>query len=507
MKLIGLDVGTTGCKAVVFDEDGTELSRGFREYGIDTDQNGKAEQDPEQVWRLCREALTVAVEAIGRRPEIGAISISTQGDAIIAVGAEGRALCPAQLGMDYRPVDYAKLCAERLGDYELFCRTGMRPHALNSFVKLLWLRDHYPDAYRRAAKIVTYADFILAKLGARFFIDQTMASRTMAFNLEKREWDTEILSEFNVPATLFSEVVPSGTAVGTIDPHLAREIGLPEGIVIVAGAHDQPAGGIGAGVVGDGTALVSTGTAEVLSAAFPEPALGRKMYSCYYPCYLHAIPGQYFTFTLNHVGGLLLRWYRDNFGGAEIAEAQRLGLDPYDVILSKLPPRPSRIMVLPHFNGSGTPWCDMDSLGAIVGLSLSSTRHDIVRAILESQTYELKINLRELSASGIPIESLVASGGGSRSAEWLGIKSSILNMPVRTLRTREAASLGAAILAGFGIGLFPSVVDGINRLVHVDRVYEPDAEFVETYAARFRSYEHIYPTLKPLNTRLRKGDE
>ncbi|HUX51030.1 MAG TPA: FGGY-family carbohydrate kinase [Spirochaetia bacterium] len=507
MKLIGLDVGTTGCKAVVFDEDGTEYSRGFREYDIVTDENGKAEQDPEEVWRLCREALTHAVGSTEHRSDIAAISISVQGDAIMAVDVDGNALCPAQLGMDYRPVEYARLCAERFGDYELFHRTGMRPHALNSFVKLLWLRDHYPDAYRRAAKIVTYADFILAKLGAAFFIDLTMASRTMAFNLDTRTWDAGILSEFNVSESLFSEVVPSGTPVGTLDPELARELGLSEKIVIVAGAHDQPAGGVGAGVVGDGTALVSTGTAEVLSAAFAEPALGRKMYSCYYPCYIHAIPGQFFTFALNHVGGLLLRWYRDNFGGVEIADAQARGLDPYDVILSKLPPRPSRIMVLPHFNGSGTPWCDMDSLGAIVGLSLSSTRHEIVRAILESQTYELKINLRELAASGVSIKSLVASGGGARSTEWLRIKSSVLNMPVRTLRTREAASLGAAILAGFGIGLFPSIEDGINRLVHVDRVYEPDPETVEAYEARFRSYEQIYPTLKPLNTQLRKGDE
>ncbi|WP_455381141.1 FGGY-family carbohydrate kinase, partial [Salinispira pacifica] len=300
MHLIGLDVGTTGCKAVVFDESGGELSRAYREYGIDTDDRGKAEQDAEEVWRLACEVLSEAAEwaATASGPlRSAALSVSVQGDAIIAVDAAGKALCPAQLGMDYRPASYARRTAEVFGEFELFERTGMRPHALNSFVKLLWLRDNYGDAYTRADRIVTYADFVNRKLGAGFSIDLTMASRTMAFNLMDRRWDREILDAFDISPALFSDPVESGTSLGRIDRSLAHQLGLPEETILVSGAHDQPAGGVGAGVVGDGTALDSTGTAEVLSVAFPAPALSREMFDGYYPCYLHAVPGQYFTFA------------------------------------------------------------------------------------------------------------------------------------------------------------------------------------------------------------------
>ncbi len=499
MHLIGLDIGTTGCKAVVFDANGNEKTRAYREYGIDTGDQGKAEQDAEQVWRLACEVIAEAVKGLGGGLEAAALSVSVQGDAIIAVDSDGEALCPAQLGMDYRPAGYARHCAEKFGEFELFTRTGMRPHALNSFVKLLWLRDHYPDAFKKAAKIVTYADFVANKLVGEFAIDLTMASRTMAFNLEKSDWDEEILAAFDVPRRLLSQPVASGTPLGRIAPALARRLGIAAEVLLVAGAHDQPAGGVGAGVIGDGTALDSTGTAEVLSVAFGAPALSREMYDGYYPCYLHAMPGLYFTFALNHVGGILLRWYRDNFGLPEVEEARRSSKDPYDVMISKMPPGPSRLMVLPHFNGSGTPWCDMDSRGAIVGLTLASTRHDLVRAIIESQTYELKINLQRLSACGVEVTRLVAGGGGARSIEWLQAKADILNMPVSTLKVKEAACMGAAIIAGFGAGIFPSIKEGVAQTVRYEKVHEPNPEMVGQYDRYFRQYEEIYPALRPMN--------
>ncbi len=508
MHLIGLDVGTTGCKVVVFDQNGGELARAYREYGIDTDERGKAEQDAEEVWRLaCQvvsEAVDFAVEGSGAL-QSAALSVSVQGDAIIAVDSSGQALCPAQLGMDYRPASYARHAAEKFGEFELFERTGMRPHALNSFVKLLWLRDNYPDAFRQADKIVTYADYVTRKLGGDFAIDLTMASRTMAFNLKSRRWDEEILRAFNVPISLLSQPVESGTPLGRIDGSVARVLGLPAETVFVAGAHDQPAGGVGSGVVGDGTALDSTGTAEVLSVAFPKPALSRDMFDGYYPCYLHAVPGQYFTFALNHVGGMLLRWYRDNFSGQELEEARRTGKDAYEVMLSKMPAGPSRLMVLPHFNGSGTPWCDMDSLGAIVGLTLATTRHDVVRAIVESQTYELKINLERLGSSGVEISRLVAAGGGARSTEWLRAKANILDRPVSTLKVKEAACMGAAIMAGSGAGLFPSIKEGAAQIVRTETTYMPDPELAGRYREYYERYKQIYPALKPVSEGLRRA--
>lgn len=503
MHLIGLDVGTTGCKAMVFDETGRSKGYAFREYCIDTDAAGKAEQDAEAVWSLSKEVLKSAVAASGiRASELAGLSLSVQGDAIIPVDVEHRAVYPAILGMDYRSRPQAEAAESRLGGYELFRRTGMRPHPMNSLVKMIWLKEERPEAFRRAAKICTYADFIMGKLGARHFIDYTMASRTMAFDLARREWAVDILGACGIEPGLLSEPVATGSRLGAIDPGLARELGLPPDLALVAGAHDQPAGAVGSGITAPGGAVVSTGTAEVLSTVFAEPALDRGMYEGFYPCYAAPVEGRYFTFALNHVGGLLLRWFRDQLGAAELARAAATGLDPYAVLTTNLPPGPASVLVLPHFNGSGTPWCDMDSKGAIVGLTMSTTRADIVRAILESQTYELRINLERMRASGIVTESLVASGGGAKSAAWLQAKADILGMPVRTLACKESGCLGAAVIAGFGAGLYTTIPDGARAAVRYDATVMPDTSLVSAYDAKFALYRDLYPTLRSLNTRL-----
>jgi len=223
------------------------------------------------------------------------------------------------------------------------------------------------------------------------------------------------------------------------------------------------------------------------------------MFESYYPCYRHALSDKYFTFALNHVGEMLLQWYRDNFCLPGVGEAGQTGQDPYDVMLSKMPSGPSRLMVLPHFNGSATPWCDMDSRGAIVGLDLATTRHDIVRAIIESQTYELPINLERLVSCGIDITRLVAAGGGSRSLEWLQAKANILNRRVGTLRCKEAACLGAAILAGSGVTLFSSAKEGVERLVKLEWTFESEPDRDSQHDELYRRYQKLYPALRSMN--------
>jgi sugar (pentulose or hexulose) kinase len=226
------------------------------------------------------------------------------------------------------------------------------------------------------------------------------------------------------------------------------------------------------------------------------------MFESYYPCYLYVREGRYFTFTLNHVGGLLLRWYRDTLAFPEVLEAGEKGQDPYEMILGRLPPGPSGLFVLPHFNGSGTPWCDLSSRGAILGLTLSTTRHDIARAILESQSYELAINLKELERAGVRVEELRAVGGGARSPLWLQIKADVLDRPITTLRVREAACLGAAILAGAAVGVYASVEEGVERTVAVGSTYRPDPARHRKYAGRLELYREVYPALARIHHRM-----
>ena len=499
--LMGLDVGTTGVKAVVFGPDGEVRGKGFREYGILCDEPAKAEQDADEVWRLTTEALREAVIASGIS-KAAAIGLSVQGDAIIAVGPGFTPLSPALLGMDYRPAAIAEECSKRFGAKKLFALTGMRPHPMNSIVKTLWLKEHRPEIFKRAWKIVTYGDFILGKLGGEAVIDWTMASRTMAFDLQRRTWASDLLGSLDIDPNLLSRPEPSGVAVGALRRDVAGAIGLEPGTLLVTGGHDQTCAALGAGAVREGIGVLSAGTADVLSTALAAPMLNDAMFAGYYPCYIHAASDLYFTFALNHIGGILLRWYRDTFGGEEVRAAQAAGLDPYDVMVASIPDGPSPVMVLPHFNGSGNPTCDMNSRGAMVGLTLATTRGDMVKAILEGLAFELRGNLDYWTAAGIDVRELRAVGGGAKAPRWLQIRADVMGRPVTTLKVREAACLGAAILAGKAAGVYASLEEGVAATVRPDHVYEPSEDRLRAYNGRYAVYRDLYPSLKGVNGRL-----
>ncbi len=505
MHVIGLDIGTTGCKACVFDSDGAIKGSGFREYDIIYGEPGKAEQDAERVWRLTREVLKEAVVAAGA-VSVRAIGISVQGDAIIPVSERLVPLHNAILGMDYRSAPQAERCAERFGDRTLYDRTGMRPHPMNSLVKALWLRETAPESWDRCWKVMTYADFVIARLCGEAVIDFTMASRTMGFDLARRSWATDILDALDVPVDKLSTPRPSGQTIGTLSAALTNELGLRGETAVVSGGHDQACAALGAGVITDRRAVISTGTAEVLSAAFAERPAGSTMYESFYPCYMHAARNLLFTFALNHAGGILLRWYRDALGLPEVEEARKRGADPYAGIIAAMPPGPSPVMVLPHFNGSGTPTCDLHSRGAIVGLSLATTRHDIAKAILEALCFELRLNCERFREAGLHHDEFVAVGGGARSDEWLRMKADILGRPIRTLAVREAACLGAALLAGTAAGMYGSIAEGVERTVKTTRTIEPDHNAMARYDARYKAYRALYPALMPVNAALRETE-
>ncbi len=494
--LMAIDAGTTNCRVSVFEPGGAEIGHADCGIPIRTDASGAAEQEPAEVWDVIRGLLRRAVSGSGAL-SIRAVSLSVQGDAVIALDASGNPLHPAVLGMDYRPEPQARLVSRQLGGVRVFRRTGMRPHPLNALCKILWLRDNRPDAFRQARRMVTWEDYLLSKLGAEPAIDDTMASRSMALEVATGQWSAWVLDKVGIDARLLSPVVRAGTPVGRMSGTVAREIGLDEEPLIVAGAHDQVCAAIGAGLPLRGRSVVSTGTAEVLSVVLDDPVLTRGMYDGHYPCYRYATPGSWFTFSLNHAGGILLSWFRDLLGAG--TEGSAAG---FDALLGGLPPGPSPVMVLPHFDGSGTPWCDMRSRGAILGLTLATTRAQITLGILEALAFELRVNREKLQEAGVDLGDTAAVGGGARSAPWLQIKADVLGRPLRVPAGHDAATLGAAILAGVGSGLFAGVREGIEAMAGSDRIVEPRPAMVKAYDERYRRYREVYPALSPLNRRL-----
>lgn len=497
MSLLGLDIGTTGCKAVAFDEGGSLLARAYREYSLLHPNPGWAELDVNLLWKKIKEVISDVASKTHPDP-IKALSVSTQGEAVVPVTKDGKPLYNFSVSFDKRTEPQCQWWQEEIGKEEIFQITGMPLHPMYTINKIMWLKENRPDIYRKAYKFLCVEDFVIFKLGAFPAINHSLAARTMCFDIREKKWSEKILSLAGVRKELLSEPRPSGCPVGKVNPKIAEELNLKSDVVVVTGGHDQPCGALGAGVVSPGLVMNAIGTSDVLCPAINEPLLNKEMLGNNYCCYPHTCPDIYITISFNLSGGLLLKWYRDTFCFEEKMEAKRAGRDVYDIIVERANPEPVDIYILPHFVGSGTPTLDSKSKGAILGLTIDTTKEDISRAILDSNNYDLRLNMDKLKGAGIPMEEIRTIGGGAKSKKWLQLRADVLDKRVCTLKVSEAVSLGAAILAGVGINIFASPQEGARQWVKTDRVFEPDVKQHSQYRERYQNYLKIYPALKEL---------
>jgi xylulokinase len=490
MLLMGLDVGTTGAKACVFSPEGKLLGYGFEEYSISCPAPGVARQNAEEVFATVKRVMKQACAQSGG--DIAAIGLSVQGDAVMPVDNAFKPLAPVQLGMDYSCKEDADAFEQAFGARALFSRTGMRPHPLNSLCKVRnFARNMRRDA-EMARYYVTYADFILSRLGAdEPLIDMTMASRTMGMDICTLAWDEELLAFAGIGKDKLSRPVPSGTVGGRLKPALAEELGINKNPFLVTGGHDQACAALGAGIVRPDMALDSHGTAEVISTAFAGRRLSDAMYSGYFPCYAHTVPNMFFTFSLNHTAGILLKWFVENFCQGDVAPAKAAGERLYEYVLKQAADEPSRLITLPYFNGKGTPDWDLNAKGMISGLTLASTRHDIARSIVEALCYDMKENISALRDADVKIDSLRSVGGGARSPIGLQLKADVTEIPVHTLVVREAACLGAAMLAGIAMHIYTDAVDAA-KIVHFSDTYEPRPVKSVIYREKYELYRKLF---------------
>ncbi len=497
MSLIGLDIGTNACKAIAFDAQGNALAQASREYPILTPQPGWAEQDAEDVWRLAQECLGQVISTLRRDPP-QALALSVQGEAVIPVDDQGRPLRPAILGMDTRTTAENRWLAERFGPEALFERTGMPIHTINTLPKLLWIQRHEPEVWRCARRFLLYEDFFLSRLGAGPIISHCLASRTQMYALRQGTWAKDLLAACGIEVERLAALAPmEGGIVGELAPHLAQGWGCGK-VALVSGGHDQACAALGSGIALAGRAMVSTGTAEVVEVALPSPQLGEGLRRANISVYRHVVPGLYLAMTLNHSGGLLLRWFRDALCPAERDAALAAGRDPYDALLEGAPEGPTPLLVLPHFAGSGTPWMDTASKGAILGLTFQTTRPMLAKALLEGLTFELRLNLDILREGSIAIDVLHAVGGGARSDLWLHLKADICRLPLRVPRVTDAACLGAALLAGVAMGCYASPQEAVLQAVRYRQEIAPHPASAQAYEARYALYRQVYPTLAPI---------
>lgn len=498
MHLIGLDIGTTGCKAALFTDDGDLLATASREYAVDMPHPAWAEQDAEHVWTLALDVLRELVTSTGIR-NVAAVGLSVQGEAVAPVNADGRPLRPMILGMDTRTDAQNAVLRDQFGAKWLFEHTGMPVHTINTLSKLLWLKMHEPDLWKDAARFLLYEDFIIHKMTGQPAISRCLASRTQLYDIRADRWSEPILDWLELDPARLAPVLPSGTAVAAMTGGLSTALGFVTPPLVVTGGHDQACGALGVGLVQPGLAMVSTGTAEVVEVALNEPTLTPALYEGNISVYAHVVPEMYLAMTLNHSGGLLLRWFRDTMCETEQRQAVQGNADAYDLILSDAAPDPTGILVLPHFAGSGTPLFDTASKGAILGLTFGTRKTDLAKAILEGLTYELRVNLDLLQAGGVTIDELRAIGGGARSALWVQLKADIAGIPVVVPRVTEAACWGAAILGGIGAGRFADARTASEATLELETRYAPDAARQAKFDDLYQRYQKVYPAVKEIH--------
>ena len=496
MSILGLDIGTTGCKAIIFQESGRILGKTAREYSIQTPKPGWAEQDGEQVLQSAFDCIREAAAQAKNDPPT-AMAISCQGEAVAPVDQQGRALRPFMLGMDTRTTAENRWLAETFGGQFLFEQTGMPMHTVNTLPKLLWLLKNEPQLRQAADQFLLYEDFIIRRLCGRAFISPCLASRTQMFDLRAGSWLAPVLEKCRIEEKRLATVAPESGEVGVILPQVAEELGLPRGLKIFSGGHDQACAALGAGVIEPGAAMVSTGTAEVVEVVMGTPVLADELRTGGISVYRHVVPGRFVAMTLNHSGGLSLRWFRDILGTEEIRRAQREGGDAYDLLLSDAPAEPTDLFVLPHFSGSGTPTLDTASRAAFVGMTFRTTKAEIAKALLEGLTFELRTNIDLLRRAGVAIDALYAVGGGAKSDLWLQLKANICNTKIRRPRVTEAACLGAAILAGVGSGVYRDFYAALE-MVTIEQVLRPEPHVAQQYERHYQHYKQLYLQLKPL---------
>lgn len=501
MSVLGLDVGTTGTKGVAFDLDGKPIGSAYREYPLLSPKPGWQELDPEHVWRCVREVLGEVAQKTKGDP-IRAMAMSAQGEAVHAVARDGSCITNSPVTFDARTADLPAWWLERRTRMELAQISGMPLHGMYSLNKVLWFKHNQPDIFAKAARFHCYEDFVQLRLGLEPIMSHSLAARTMALDVRKGDWSQELLDVAGVPEELLPKTAPSGTVVGTVPDAVADDIGLPRGIVVSTGGHDQPAGALGAGILESGEAVYATGTVDCICPIYKTYSVTERTVAGNLCCYPSCIPGLYASIAFNFTGGSLLKWFRDTFAAEERRTADAAGKDVYEILCGAVPADPEKLLILPHFTVTGTPHFDTASRGAILGLTLNTTRAEIVSAVLSGVTYEMKLNLEMLQSAGVGISRLRAIGGGAKSAVWTQRKADIMGVPVAVLETTEAAALGVALLAGQAAGLVPEVKAALAGAVKILYVCEPDERRSREYAERYAVYRDVYGALKDVNHRL-----
>lgn len=496
--VIGIDIGTSGTKAIAIDPSGHLLATAVVEYPLLTPKPGWAEQDPTDWKRAALEALARLAQSPAVSPnDVKGIGLTGQMHGSVFLDGENRVLRNALLWCDNRTAPQCEAITNKVGErrlIEMVCNP-----ALTGFTapKILWLRDNEPHLYEQVRKILLPKDYIRFVLTGEFATDMADASGTLLLDVKNRAWHRELMSILGIDADLMPPVFEGTAITGTLTAEAAEATGLRAGTPVIAGGGDQAAGGVGNGVVRPGVLSSTVGTSGVVFAFADRVSLdprGRVHTFC------HAVPGKWHVMGVVLSAGGSLRWFRDALCPAEKTVAIETGRDPYEYITGAaehIPPGAEGLIFLPYLSGERTPHKDPYARGAFIGLSLKHTRAHMARAVLEGVAFAMRDSLEIIREMGVPIEQVRASGGGARSALWRQIQADVNKTPLVTTNIDEGPAYGAALLATVETGLYKSVEEACDAIIKVKEECGPDGANGKTYEVWFKEYQDAYRALAP----------
>ncbi|MCL4377207.1 MAG: FGGY family carbohydrate kinase [Actinobacteria bacterium] len=491
MSLMGIDIGTTGTKAIAFNEEGKILASDYREYNLVFPNPGWVEFDTEDQWQKVFEVLKkINNDPSVKKDPVTALSVSTVGESFTPIDSTGKILYNTIYSTDARSAKEVDLILEKYSAIELFEITGYPPGYICALNKIMWVKNNMPEIYKKTRKFLFTEDLLFHKLGIENTrLSHALASRTLFFDIRQKKWRKDILDAFDIDVNLFSTLSASAVKIGYVDKKIAEQLGFKNNVSVVTGSHDQPCAALGVGAVKGGLAADGMGTVECVTTCLEDAVTNENMLKNNFGCQAHALDGKYVALAYNMTSGSVVKWFRDNLadGNSQIIRE----------ISSKLDFEPSKLYTLPYFSASGTPYLDPIAKGSIIGLNLDTDKKEIFKGLVEGLVFEICFNMELSGKSGVEIVEIRAVGGGSKSDFELQLKASLANKKILRMDITEAGCLASMILAGLGTGKF-TLSEAVSQFIKVKDEFLPDETIRQKYIKKYEKYKEIYGLVSKL---------
>lgn len=496
--IISIDLGTSNLKVAAFDLKGQEIGYESIEYKLHSTANGIVENDPEKYWgNLVKILKKLGVSLGDRKKEIIAIGTTSQGETIIPININGEPLRNAIVWLDKRSVGEAKEISKNFDENKLFVKTGQpKVDASWPATRILWIKRNESEIFSQTYKFLLLEDFIIYKITGNFFGESSVYNSSYYYDIVKFKYIDEVLNFLDIDKEKLPEIVKPGTYIGKVKNDVALDIGFPKRTKVVIGAMDQICGAVGSGNIKKGLISETTGTAFAMVASIDKPIFNKETRL---PCYMHAVPDLYTLLPYSFTGGMVLKWFKDNFCQNEIYNSKNKRINVYDILTNKAAevlPGSEGLIMLPHLAGAYFPEYNSKARGVYFGIGLNHTIGHFIRAIMESLGYMIRANIDSFDSLGIKPKKIISVGGGAKSPLWCQIKSDITGIKIEVPEYTETALLGAAILASVNIGEYNSIEQACSRFIKIRRKYKPNIKNREIYDDSYRKYESLYKSLE-----------